>query len=394
MALKVLMMGGYRCGKTSALASLFAQMIHGHANKYLTISDRTPIQNNYLDISLNDKELELQNLLELHKENSSIFLADCSPSYCFTNYKLHLQIPGTHQEMDVDFTDLPSRYFDPESQFFQEMAERIKDYDVFVVAVDTPFLMGSIEDATKKICPEYINFFINNVEGIRNLLSHINNIDGEDAKMVVFVPLKCEKWAKKPDGLNRVTSRVKEIYASLIEYLSASAMINISIIPMQTAGNILFSEFRKAFIYKSENGPIRCCKIDDRIIRLIDGEHILLDNKETVIEDPEAVILGTNIKRPCSWYQINPLDYSYSPKNCDQLLLHILRFIFMAYMKEKKEMSNGPIYWIVPPVNKYKRWLGSMDIRILENVLREMQCDGIILNNRDGIEIIKDYRYA
>lgn len=42
--LKVLMMGGRRCGKTSALASLFDQMIHGKTNEFLTVCDKTILE--------------------------------------------------------------------------------------------------------------------------------------------------------------------------------------------------------------------------------------------------------------------------------------------------------------------------------------------------------------
>ena len=41
MALKVLMVGGRRCGKTSALAVMFEQMISGATNEFFTVSDST-----------------------------------------------------------------------------------------------------------------------------------------------------------------------------------------------------------------------------------------------------------------------------------------------------------------------------------------------------------------
>lgn len=42
--LKVLMVGGRRCGKTSALASMFEQMINGEVKNYFTVSDRTHLE--------------------------------------------------------------------------------------------------------------------------------------------------------------------------------------------------------------------------------------------------------------------------------------------------------------------------------------------------------------
>ena len=42
--LKVLMMGGRRCGKTSVLASMFERMSNGVANTYITVTDGTTLK--------------------------------------------------------------------------------------------------------------------------------------------------------------------------------------------------------------------------------------------------------------------------------------------------------------------------------------------------------------
>ena len=66
-SLKVLMMGGRRCGKTSALASLFDQMVNGATNQFLTVSDRTDNSQNIdgerID-TLGNKTLELRYLFQ------------------------------------------------------------------------------------------------------------------------------------------------------------------------------------------------------------------------------------------------------------------------------------------------------------------------------------------
>lgn len=62
--------------------------------------------------------------------------------------------------------------------------------------MDTPYLMGSIEETTKDICPDSINLGTNRVKEIQNFLTNIDNKDGKDAKMVIFVPLKCENGQK------------------------------------------------------------------------------------------------------------------------------------------------------------------------------------------------------
>lgn len=396
--LKVIMMGGRRCGKTSALASLFEEMKNGRVKDYFTVSDRTILETKEFETqnSLNDKTLELQNMLETNKSNSKIFLVDKNPTSNFWLYKLHLQIPGTHREMDIEFRDSAGEFFEASGSHSQETAEYIKNCDIFVIVVDTPYLMGCTEEASRDLCPESINLGTNRVEDIQNFLTHIDDKEGKDAKMVVFVPLKCEKWAKEPNGLNKVTARIKEVYRTHIQNLSSFEKMNISIIPMQTSGNILFSEFKKAYIYNSLVGPVRCCKIDDETIRKEDGENDIPMTGETIIEDSEAVINGTTLQRPYSWYQINPNDSSFAPKNCDQLPLHIIRFMLMKLMDAEVRVKHsgllGCIYdFLRDIINRIRGLFGTMDTDELKQIIGEMQRNGVIKDTGDGIEIIKRF---
>ena len=396
--LKVIMMGGRRCGKTSALASLFEEMKNGQVKDYFTVSDRTILETKGFETqdSLNDKTLELQNMLETNKDNSNIFLVDKNPTSNFWLYKLHLQIPGTKREMDIEFRDSAGEFFEASGSHAQETEEYIKNCDVFVIVVDTPYLMGSVDESTKDLCPESIDLGTNRVQDIQNFLTHIDDKEGQDAKMVVFVPLKCEKWAKEPNGLNKVTARIKEVYGTHIKNLSAYEKMNICVIPMQTSGNILFSEFRKAYIYNSIDGPVRCCKIDDETVRKEDGENDLPMPGETVVEDGEAVINGTTLQRPYSWYQINPNDSSFAPKNCDQLPLHIIRFMLMKLMDAEANVQHGGLLgWIYDflrdMINRIRGIFGTMNTEELKQIIGRMQRSGLIKDTGDGIEIIKRF---
>ena len=396
--LRVIMMGGRRCGKTSALASLFEEMKNGPVKDYFTVSDRTVLETKGFEVqdSLNDKTLELQNMLETNKNNSNIFLVDKNPTSNFWLYKLHLQIPGTHREMDIEFRDSAGEFFEASGMHARETEEYIKGSDVFVIVVDTPYLMGSADESTKDLCPDSINLGTNRVQDIQNFLTHIDDKDGQDAKMVVFVPLKCEKWAKEPNGLNKVTERIKEVYGTHIKNLSAYEKMNICVIPMLTSGNILFSEFRKAYLYNSFEGTIRCCKIDDETIRKEDGENDLPMPGETVVEDAESVISGTNLARPYAWYQINPNDSSFSPKNCDQLPLHIIRFMLMKLMDAEAKVKHGGLFgWIYDflrdMIDRIRGIFGTMNTDELKQIIGKMQRSGIIKDTGDGIEILKRF---
>ena len=298
--------------------------------------------------------------------------------------------------MDIEFRDSAGEFFEASGMHARETEEYIKGSDVFVIVVDTPYLMGSSDESTKDLCPDSINLGTNRVQDIQNFLTHIDDKDGQDAKMVVFVPLKCEKWAKEPNGLNKVTARIKEVYGTHIKNLSAYEKMNICVIPMLTSGNILFSEFRKAYLYNSFEGTIRCCKIDDETIRKEDGENDLPMPGETVVEDAESVISGTNLARPYAWYQINPNDSSFSPKNCDQLPLHIIRFMLMKLMDAEAKVKHGGLLgWIYDflrdMIDRIRGIFGTMNTDELKQIIGKMQRSGIIKDTGDGIEILKRF---
>ena len=388
--LKVLMMGGRRCGKTSALASLFAQMINGEVKNYFTVSDRTKIETKGFETqdSLGGKTLELENMLETNKGNSNIFLVDKGPTSNYWLYNLHLQIPGKRREMDIEFRDSAGEFFEAAGIHAAETSEYIQNCDVFVIVIDTPYLMGPVEESTMDLCPESINLGTNRVMDIQNFLTNINDNDGKDAKMVVFVPLKCEKWVKE-NRINEVTARIKTVYATCIQNLMAYSKMSISIIPMETSGNILFSELRKAYIYNDIEGPVRCCKIDDGIIRLENGENEPLMEGEVINPDPESVINGTNLTRPYAWYHINPADGSFAPHNCDQLPLHILRFMLAKLYDAETRKSGGFVGWFSDLIRRIGQILGSIDPKELQGIISSMQRNGIIKDSGHGIEILK-----
>ena len=388
--LKVLMMGGRRCGKTSALASLFTQMINGEVKNYFTVADRTILETKGFEKqdSLGSKTLELENMLESNKGNSNIFLVDKDPTNNFWMYKLHLQIPGTHREMDIEFRDSAGEFFEAAGIHATETTEYIKDCDVFVIVIDTPYLMGPVEETTKDLCPESINLGTNRVMDIQNFLTNINDNEGKDAKMVVFVPLKCEKWVKE-NRINEVTARIKKVYATCIQNLMAYSKMSISIIPMETSGNILFSELREAYIYNDIEGPVRCCKIDDGIIRLENGENEPLIEGDVINPDPESVINGTNLARPYAWYHINPADGSFAPHNCDQLPLHIIRFMLAKLYDAETRKSGGFFGWFSDLIKRIGQIFGSMDPKELQGIINKMQRNGVIKDSGFGIEILK-----
>ena len=389
------MMGGRRCGKTSALASLFDEMGSSKVYKYFTVTDDTPLITKDCERqdSLNGKTLELKEFLG--KANTKTFLIDQTPTNYFWDYYLKVQIPGKNKKLFMQFRDSAGEFFEAGGAHSDETKEYIAECDVFIIVVDTPYLMGTEDEHCKELCTEAINLGTNRINDIHGFLTNIDDKEGTDAKMVLFVPVKCEKWANE-GRLDEVTARLKEVYAKTITSLSAYNRMTIGIVPIQTAGNILFSEFKEAHTVVSgvTKKKQRCCYISDKTIRLEDGTPKMIKESDIINEDPMAVIAGTNIVRPYSWYHINPQDSSFAPKNCEQLPLHILKFMIGKYQEFEASNKNKTFMEKLKGMfaNIWNR-LSGIFVEVkpseLNERLQKMEADGVLKYKGEGIEFIK-----
>lgn len=385
--LKVLMMGGRRCGKTSALASLFNQMIHGATNDYLTVSDDTILETKPDPVtnqpepqdSLTNKRLELERFID--KGGNSTFLVDAGPTRNFWDYKLRVQIPGTNKSTTLQFRDSAGEFFDAGGKHHPEVVDFIRDCDVFVVVVDTPYLMAGSKSE---------NAAANILDSIHTFLTQIDNDKGRKEKQVIFVPIKCEKWIQE-GTIDEVVQKVEEVYATTIKHLEATGKTEVCIIPIQTAGDILFSELRDAYVLYNllTKKKVKCAKESDRLVILKDGKHHKVGPSEVVEEDMEATFVyldkegkeHSSIQRPAAWYHL-PIDRKaeYNPHNCEQLPLHIIRFMFNKMEKN----AHGGIW------GKLASFIfGSITKEDLQKALSGLSQRGLIKDNVEGIKTLK-----
>ena len=258
-SLKVLMMGGRRCGKTSALASLFDQMINGATNQFLTVSDRTDNSQNKDGESidtLHNKKYELLHLFQNLSNNK--FVVDSGLTKHFWDYKLKVQIPGTSRSMYIDFRDIPGEYCEPTSTQFTQIEDYVRTCDVYVIVIDTPYLMSNNIAVREAACLS---------DGIHRLLTNVD-LNSNELKQVIFVPIKCEYWMKN-DKINEVNDKIRKVYSASIKHLQASKKTEMSIIPIQTAGDIIFTELTQSYnVVNTDTGKIvhnKCAKISNKI---------------------------------------------------------------------------------------------------------------------------------
>lgn len=415
-SLKVLMMGGRRAGKTSVLAGLLETMLHGEVRNFVSITDVTEATSD--NESLDEKISELKQCLV--KKRDKVFLVDDSKTSNFVNHDLQIRLPNGNGVLNIEFKDANGEFYESQSEYDigngsvvqrEEIVRAVEESDVYIIAIDTPYMMEAV-NPRNKLCDESVNRAYNHVSDIHSYLTHIDDKDGADAKMVLFVPLKCEKWAKAGE-INKVVERTKEVYSVVIKALKSYKNIEIDIIPVQTVGSIEFLEHKTAYVCSNEKFVARkCCVSEDETqVRFENGEERRILPSDMINEDPEARISKFHhIIRPYSWFHVTGTEYS--PRNCEQLAYYILQFLLNKYIFVKKmeeAKDDGGLFGIrllrgivaffmflagIPDdirrmvtskINQIFRMVSFDELSSLVNSLHEK---GLIKQNTEGIENI------
>lgn len=408
--LKVLMMGGQRAGKTSMLAGLIETMTHGKVKDIIDVKDITESKPASLKL-IKSIECLKWNLLSSYGKT---YLIDEEKSGEFEEFMLEISIPNTDNKMSIQFSDVSGEYYDMGRTHDEEVRKRVKEYDVFLIAIDTPNLMEAI-NPDNKLCNEAINNSYNHVNDIYTFLSEIDDKDGADAKLVIFVPLKCEKWAKE-GKINQVVERVKTVYKPSLHALSQYTNVEVDIMPIQTVGNIVFQEQAKAMSCVINGTTQRKCAIinkktqvrfEDGTVENIDlAKHRFQEDSNSVIREHSSLVV------PNSWF--TTIGKEYEPRNCDQLAFYILQF-YLAKVLFAKEVENLKekkrnwkwgkriaigAFWLafgIPGAiaayftSKYlAKKFGTITLEQMLTTVKKLQDGGFIKENCDGIETIKE----
>lgn len=327
--LQVLMVGGKRCGKSSILASSI-QFLNN--NKVLNDSLRIRSTGNVVEggVSLNRKYAELMAFV-YGKTGNKYYLVDFNADNHFSKYPFKIGVRRTLGNFTVKFIDAPGESYEPTEPEYIEMRGYAKNTDVFVIAIDTPYLMdGNPGYAQIVNCiPNLISLFKgDDDEDIPVLKESGETVNKKELKLFMFVPVKCEAYK---DRMDEVVNKVKLAYSDLIDELMRHKECCVSIIPAFTAGGIEFAEFsdpkllinkedRNVDLYEKygkELAEYRCNKLSKTTVRMSNGDIEDIEENQLVISDDEFKLRVPQY----SWYKSTG---EYLPKNCEQIILHAL----------------------------------------------------------------------
>lgn len=410
-------MGGRRAGKTSVLAGLINTMINGDIKNLLTINDVTVLMPG--QESLTSK---IEHLKESIKSFSGMtFLVDDSKTNSFTTHRLQFEIPGTSNNMAIEFKDANGEFYESKASYDtlggapvsrSEIVNAVKEADVYVIAIDTPYLMEAV-NPENELCDESINMAYNHVDDIHSYLTYIDDKDGADAKLVLFVPIKCEKWVHRGE-VDKVMQRIKDVYKTVFKALDDYKNLQVDIIPVETVGAIEFKEHQTAMICSNNDFVARkCCVLNDETeVRFGDGTCRQIMQDDIIDDDPDSRISEFHsIIRPYSWFHVTGDEYA--PHNCEQLAYYILQFVLAKYLflknleAEKKEKERKKkswwkytkiaiiaffsipfaiIYWAA---GKLIEKMGTISYEELNALVNSIESKGLIKHNTEGICNVK-----
>lgn len=216
--LSICMMGPRSVGKTTVLTSIFhesqSQICEGSSIYLRALDENTNMLNNYHTMLVD----------AVAKKNASNLPA----SNTISEFLFGLGLAGRSESVKLKIRDFPGEYLTSTIKSDrEEIYNFISNATIILIAVDTPYLMeenGKYNEEKNKVA----------------IVTHYlkDNVDVVKDKLVLFVPLKCERYMH--DGkLSLVSEATKKAYSILTDFFSQNNIASF-VTPIITLGGIEF----------------------------------------------------------------------------------------------------------------------------------------------------------
>ncbi len=279
--LKVTMLGHTGVGKTSLLCAMYDQFdqIIGKTNLQLTPETETK--------TILDNRL--QELKESAQKESIKIRGGLQATTQAKIFSFDLGKTGVSPSLEIEFQDYPGDFLNPDNVHHEKIKNYIQESVAIVITIDTPMLMeknGQYHDKFNK--PDLI------YDLLKSSFQNLNS-----PKLVIFAPVKCEKYLRENGGEEKLVNIIQEKYRNFLSFFSSDALIPYIaavMTPVETLGSVHFSYIEK---------------------------------------DPETEEFIFYFRKP------DPTKF-YEPKNSEQPLRYLLRFILRLYLENRKiPFQNG-----------------------------------------------------
>lgn len=327
LTMRVCMLGARGVGKTSVITSMYNSQKSAVSGTNLFLA-----ANGATGTALDNKLGLLKEMfVGYHSENSLVTENGLPGDSAESLFQFTYGMNSEKINIDLEIRDYPGEYLRREPQI---VANFIQEADAVIIAIDTPCMMeesGRYHEG--KNLPKLVMNFLT------------ENLNSESEKLVLFVPLKCEKYFR--DGqIDLVTKRICTNYEPLITHLkgqkndsTGKKNVCCAITPIQTLGDVVFDSFER-----DTGGKVR----------------------EIMTKDRQPLPEKIN-------YRYTASNAGYNPRYCDQPLYYLLSFVSKQYQKAQNQQSkNG--FWgklqevlrMIPNVDAFLIEIASMGQRRLD----------------------------
>ncbi len=276
--LKIAMLGPRGVGKTSLLTAMYEQFEDtiGQTDLQLTPDEES-------NAILQERLGELKGLLDDFEATGGLE-GDSEPR----SFIFNLGKTGTKPSLRLHFQDFPGGWLSSDAtpdqrQFVKTLLE---DSVAILIAIDTPALMeakGRWHDLQ------------NRPKQIKHLFASVYQ-EMKSPRLVIFAPVRCEKYMQNTKGAVTLLNKIKEGYADLLDLFRAETLnpwVTSVVTPVQTVGTVVF--------YK---------------INMINN-------------------------RPHFYFRKMNHEAEYEPQDSDQPLRYLLRFVLKLHLTQKSSGLLG-----------------------------------------------------
>ena len=269
MSYQITVLGPSSAGKTTLISSLYHNLKQRLPKEIKDIEHCDSLEGEYEKLAQSSRNPDHVVLL---KEEGLQGTKEAK------TYKFSLNDQG--ESLNVDFYDyvggwVTGKDFKKSEQAvtdYHKVVAAVKAADVVLVVINTPYLMDApdrkgVDQANNELCA---------IKCIEDILKEGLKPDNKDReRLVVFVPLKCEKWMETPELRKDLTNRVKALFDSTLKLgdnpdykIKGRNPFAMLLLPVQTMGNMVFSTFRKD--YPVDEGESVSAKPTERTLKIVE----------------------------------------------------------------------------------------------------------------------------
>lgn len=232
--LQITMLGPSGVGKTTLLTAMYEQF---ESNIGSTNLQLTPDEDS--SAILQDRLVELKTLFDDLEARGRFGIegteAPAGPE-SLRVFKFGLGKKGDKPSLELHFRDYPGVYHEAkasseEKQFVKQL---LTESVAILIAIDAPALMEQNGKYHEKV---------NRPQQMKDLFNAaLQNLDSP--RMIIFAPVKCEKYLKDEKSRTELVERIRQGYSNLIDHFNSSGLNDwiVSVVtPIQTIGSVVFS---------------------------------------------------------------------------------------------------------------------------------------------------------